>query len=104
MWIEDLIEMRQLLKEMYQRWEKEADDHHCKSSEAAVSLHFPPFFWREDNNGTEPAVEVYSYVFSSRRNNYFDTSKAAVEAVRRWHKKAMADDYYDHRGLFEDEE
>lgn len=101
-WWDDFAEIRRLLEEMYVRWEKEAEDHHCKSSEAAVSLHFPPFFWREDDRGIEPAVEVYSYVFGPHRSHCFGNSGDALKAVRGWHKAAMADDYYDDQGFWDE--
>jgi hypothetical protein len=38
-------------------------------------------------------VEIYSYVFGPNRSNYFKTTTAALDAVKAWHAREMADTY-----------
>lgn len=86
----DLAEIRRLLTEAYEHYFANSDGH-CKSSEGAIAIHYPPFFWREEDE--EPGVEVYSYVLGPHRSHYFKNSTEALAAVIGWHASEMAHDY-----------
>lgn len=90
----DLAEIRRLLTEAYEHYFANSDGH-CKSSEGAIAVHYPPFFWREDEPDQEPSVEVYSYVLGPSRSHYFKNSAEALTEVRKWHASEMACDYSD---------
>lgn len=83
----DLAEIRRLLTEAYEHAFQ--FDGSCKSSEGAITVHYPPFFWSHGAN-EEPCVEVYSYVLGPNRSHWFDSSTKALEAVRGWHAEEMA--------------
>jgi hypothetical protein len=89
---DDLQEIRRLLAEAYEHYFANGDGH-CKSSEGAISLHWPPYFWREGEADSGPAVEIYSYVLGPSRSHYFKNSRAALAEVRKWHKAEMEFDY-----------
>jgi hypothetical protein len=88
----NLAEIRHLLTEAYEHY-FELGDGHCKSSEGAIALQFPPFFWREDEPDREPSVEIYSYVLGPSRLHHFKNSTEALAEVRKWHAAEMAHDY-----------
>lgn len=62
---------------------------YCKASEATVSLHFPNY-WDLRAGNREPSVEIYSYVLSDERVNYFNTIDEALDQVKIWHEKEMS--------------
>lgn len=88
----DIAEIRSLLTEAYEHYFAHSDGH-CKSSEGAITVHYPPFFWRDDEPDSEPHVEIYSYVLGPSRSHYFKTSSEALAAVRSWHAAEMANDH-----------
>ena len=88
----DLAEIRRLLAEAYEHYFTNSDGH-CKSSEGAISIHYPPFFWRDDETSEPPGIEIYSYVLGPHRSHHFRTSAEALAAVREWHASEMAHDY-----------
>lgn len=87
-----LAEIRRLLAEATEH--ALAIDGHCKSSEGAISIEYPPFFWREEKP-KPPAVTVYSYVLGPNRDHYFDDIDEALAAVKSWHEKEMCHAEYD---------
>lgn len=97
---EKLNEIRRLLTEAYEHYFEHSDGH-CKSSEGAISIHYPPFFWREDEPDQEPSIEVYSYVLGPHRSHYFKNVDEALAEVRKWHAAEMAFEY-DPEGMFAD--
>lgn len=86
-----LFELQRLLAEAYEHYFKYSDGH-CKSSEGAISIHYPSFFWHEDVR-PKPSIEVYSYVFGPSRAHHFDSIDEALEVVRAWHADEMATRY-----------
>jgi hypothetical protein len=94
---ETLAEIRRLLAEAYKHYFEKSDGH-CKSSEGAIAIHYPPFFWDPEyhrGKSPEPGVEIYSYVLGPHRSHYFDTATEALVAVREWHANEMACTYDD---------
>lgn len=67
------------------------EDGHCKSSEGAISIDLPPFYWSW-NDKARPRVQIYSYLLGPSRNHEFDDIDAALKAARRWHSEEMAAD------------
>lgn len=94
----DLAEIRRLLAEAYEHYFANSDGH-CKSSEGAITVNYPPFFWREDYADEPPSIGIYSYVLGPHRSHYFDTSADALAAVRKWHADEMA---FDHQAAEEE--
>ena len=86
---EKLAEIRRLLAEAYEV--ALAIDSHAKSSEGAISIHYEPYFWWEDESEwSKPSgISIYSYVLGPHRNNYFKNIDDALREVRCWHKKTM---------------
>lgn len=91
-WVADVAEMQRLLTEAYTHYFATSSDGHCKSSEGAITLHFPTYFDLKDGQ-TAPACSVYSYVFGPSRNHHFQSTDEALDAVREWHRYAMAEDW-----------
>lgn len=87
-----VAEIIRLIDEAYRHWEKFSDDHHCKSAEGAVGIHFGNYFERRDGVA-KVRVEVYSYVFGPNRLHEFDSIDDALEEVRRWHAEEMSNTY-----------
>lgn len=89
----DLAEIRRLLAEAYRHYFAGSDGY-AKSSEGAISLHYPEYFWEAspEQQGT-PQIEIYSYVFAEGRREIFATAAEALETVRRWHAEEMATRY-----------
>lgn len=101
--LSDVREIQRLLAEAYRHYFENSDGY-CKSSEGAVSISIPPFFWDDeelDRNGYKrrPGVTVYSYVLGPSRQHYFDDSTEALEAVRVWHQEEME---CDHGSIWDD--
>lgn len=90
--VRELEEIRTLITEMYKHWETHSDDHHCKSSEGAISLTFPEFFWR-DERMRRPGVSIYSYVMGPSRLHHFENASKALVEARKWHQSEMNHDY-----------
>lgn len=86
-----LAHIRHLLAEAYEHYFAHSDGH-CKSSEGAIDIGCPPFFWREDEPPQRPAVSIYSYVFGPDRMHYFKDIDEALSAVVVWHAQEMATD------------
>lgn len=84
--------IRILLAEAYEHYFEHSDGN-CKFSEGAISINFPPFFWREDESSEAPSVSIYSYVLGPRRGRYFKNVDEALKAVREWHASEMSRDY-----------
>jgi hypothetical protein len=83
-----VAEIQRLLKEAYDHYFATTDGY-CKSSEGAVSVHWPTYFdFRAGRN--EPTVSVYSYVFGPSRLHDFPNMAAALASVREWHAAEMA--------------
>lgn len=82
--------IRKLLAEAYEHYF--SYEGHCKSSEGAISINYPPFFWREDGAAEEPSISIYSYCLGPHRDHYFRTIDEAVEEVRKWHRDEMSYD------------
>jgi hypothetical protein len=95
--LDKLTEVQRLLVEAYEHYFEHGDGH-CKSSEGAIDISLPPFFWREGED-REPAVEVYSYVLGPSRSHWFNTIDDALAEVRKWHAAEMAETY-DDEGMF----
>lgn len=83
-----LSEIQRLLAEAYEHYFEHSDGH-CKSNEGAVSIHLPPFFWREEDDDL-PSVEVYSYVLGPHRSHHFKDIDVALAEVCKWHASEMA--------------
>jgi hypothetical protein len=62
---------------------------HCKPSEGVVSLHYPTY-WEMRGGNFSPSVEISSYVFGPSRQNHFDNIDDALEAVKEWYEKELA--------------
>lgn len=88
-WLDDLAELRTLVRETYDFWRKWAEDHHCKSGEGTVSIHWPSV-WAEEWDA-EPGCEVYSYVFGPHRSHFFDSIKEARDEFQRWADRFRGD-------------
>ncbi len=86
-----LNEIRKLLAEAYKHYFSR-DDWHCKSTEGAISIRYPPFFWSY-NSHKEPIIEIYSYALGPNRLHEFNNIDDALMAVRDWHRKEMEMDY-----------
>lgn len=95
--LDKLTEIQRLLAEAYEHYFANSDGY-CKSSEGAITISLPAYFWREGED-REPAVEVWSYVLGPSRSHWFDTIDAALETVREWHAAEMAATYED-EGMF----
>jgi len=76
-----------LLEEAYKAYF--SVESHCKSSDGYAALAFPPYFWREEE-GTQPGVDIYSYVLGPDRTHYFDTLDEALTEVKAWHEEMMS--------------
>lgn len=87
-----LAQIRALLAEAYEHYFANSDGH-CKSSEGAISLHFQPFFWREDEPQERVGVSIFSYVLGPSREHYFKDMDEALAAVTKWHSAEMNHDY-----------
>lgn len=96
---QQLAEIRRLLTEAYEHYFANSDGY-CKSSEGAISIHYPPYFWREEEYEA-PSVEIYSYVLGPSRQHHFKNVDEALAAVRIWHKQEMEFDYSDTYGVAE---
>lgn len=96
-----LAALRDLLSEAYEHYFATSDGH-CKSSEGAISVNWPPFFWRDDEPEVKsgPSVSIYSYVLGPHRDHHFATIDEALAEVRKWHAQEMATD---HQGGWFDE-
>lgn len=90
-----LAEIMRLLAEAYEHYFAGSDGH-CKSSEGAISINIPPFFWREDEGYGGVTVSIYSYVLGPSRQHDFRSVDAALETVRGWHAEEMATEYDEH--------
>ena len=94
----NLAEIDRLLHEAYQHY-FDGSDGHCKSSEGHISVSFGNYWDRFDKEGDErltiSEVTIYSYVLGPSRSHDFDTTAAALEAVKEWHKEEMATLYCD---------
>lgn len=88
-----LTEIQRLLAEAYEHYFKYSDGY-CKSSEGAVTISLPAYFWVEEED-REPAVEVWSYALGPSRSHWFDTVDDALAEVRKWHAAEMAMDHND---------
>ena len=88
-----VAEIEGLLTEAYEHYFKFSDGY-CKSSEGAITISIPPYFWREEGP-VVPAVEVWSYVLGPSRSHWFDNVDKALAAVREWHAAEMAHDHSD---------
>jgi hypothetical protein len=86
---EKMREIRRLLTEAYAHYFEHSDGH-CKSSEGAITVYYPPFFWRE---GGEPSIGIYSYVLGPDRDHYFKDANEALAAVIGWHAAEMCEEY-----------
>jgi len=84
-----LVEIQRLLTEAYDHYFQHSDGY-CKSSEGAVSLHYPNYFDQRDGV-TEPQVSIYSYVLGPSRNHDFPNLDAALRTVRQWHRAQTVD-------------
>lgn len=91
--LREVEEIRRLLAEAYTHWWENCDDHHSKTSEGAVTIDLPPWFWNDGHENERPGVSVYSYVLGPSRSHYFDDSTEALSEVRRWHEREMNRDY-----------
>ena len=89
---QNLAEIRRLLAEAYEHYFANSDGNH-KSGEGAISVHYPPFFWRNDPSYGSVSFEIYSYVLGPHRSHYFKSSAEALANVRQWHKDEMEHDY-----------
>lgn len=89
-WAVKLEEIQRLLAEAYEHYFANSDGH-CKSSEGAIEIGLPPFYWRE--KPAQPSLSIYSYVLGPSRTHYFATIDEALAAVRGWHEREMAHDY-----------
>ena len=87
-----LDEIMRLLAEAYQHYFANSDGY-CKSSEGAISVHIPPYFWLDDESYGKPSMTIYSYVLGPHRSHDFASIDDALEAVRGWHAKEMATRY-----------
>lgn len=87
---EKFKEILRLLTEAYMHYFEHSDGY-CKSSEGAISLHWPSYFWNEARS--EPSVEIYSYVLGPSRTHYFKDVDEALATVRQWHHNEM---HFDH--------
>lgn len=91
----ELREIQDLLAEAYRHYMQHGDGG-WKSSEGAISLHFPEFFWEEGWYGEEdtlpkrPGISIYSYILGPNRNHTFDTTTEALTEVRNWHAREMS--------------
>ena len=94
-----LLEIRKLLKEAYDHYfENDLDGSH-KSQEGHISLEFGNYWEDQKCEMKITSVNIYSYVFGSSRNHYYDTIDEALEVVRQWHKEEMNTDYAEQRRL-----
>lgn len=82
--IDNVAEMMRLMAEAYAHYFEH--ESHCKSSEGTVQL-ISPTYWEY---GQPWGCEVYSYVLGPHRNHEFDTTDAALAAVRGWHASEMS--------------
>lgn len=87
--LEKLGELMRLLGEAYEHYFEHSDGY-CKSSEGAISLSIPPYYWSESG---ELGVSVYSYVFGPQREHWFDSMDEALLIVREWHAREMDQKY-----------
>jgi hypothetical protein len=83
--------IRQLLKEAYEHYFEHSDGH-CKSSEGAMAIELPEYFW-SFNADKRPTIVIYSYVLGPGRSHYFKDIDEALTAVRMWHAQEMLADY-----------
>ncbi|WP_410646246.1 hypothetical protein [Amycolatopsis sp. cmx-4-54] len=80
--------LQQLLAKAYEH--NLARDEHCKSSEGAIRLNFPEFYWSH-NSAKRIGVEIFSYCFGGGgRIHEFDNVDDALDEVRDWHRDEMA--------------
>ena len=93
--LDDVEEIQRLLAEAYTHWQENCPDLHSKSSEGAVSIELPSWFWNEEHKHERPGVIVYSYVLGPQRSHYFDDSSEALAEVRKWHASEMEREYYE---------
>ena len=91
--LREVEEIRRLLSEAYSHWEENCPDLHAKSSEGAVSIDLPAYFWKDKYRRQRLSVCVYSYVMGPSRSHYFDDSSEALTEVRKWHAREMERDY-----------
>lgn len=86
-----LAEIRVLLAEAYEHYFEHSDGH-CKSSEGAMAIELPEYFW-SFNADKRPTVVIYSYVLGPGRGHYFKDIDEALTAVRGWHAQEMLASY-----------
>lgn len=87
-----LIEIRKHLGELHAKWELEAEDNHHKSNEGYVGLVYRFPNWFETSSKEEyinaipklSMIEVYSYLFGTKRLHTFDTIDQAYKEVMEW--------------------
>jgi hypothetical protein len=88
-----LTEIQRLLEEAYRHYFKYSDGL-CKSCEGRISIHLPEYFWAHGKD-KKPEISIYSYVLGPNRNHDFANIDKALDAVRKWHKREMEQDYSD---------
>ncbi len=90
---EQFNKIRKHLADLHERWEKDDNDGHCKSTEGSVSLiaNYPNWFEANSNkkeySKAKPkfSVEIYSYLFGPERLHYFNTIEKAYKEVMSWY-------------------
>lgn len=87
--IKKLKEIKIILDELHKDWSKNDDDHHCKSSEGAISItyHYNNWFEAGDYINDKPygiTVSIYSYLFGESRMHDFDSFDEALSKVKDW--------------------
>lgn len=94
----DIQEIHRLLKEAYDYYFTTAIHPHTKSAEGTITVDLGNYWERNEAEEKETAswvkqVTVYSYLFAPHRSHYFKTTTEALDAVREWHREAMATDW-----------
>lgn len=82
--IEQLAEIRRLLKEAYDDY-FERGDGHCKSSEGYIEVRYPTVFEDKYLSSEASGIGIYSYVLGPNRMHDFSSFDEALETVKQWH-------------------